>query len=129
MASERLKFMYEQSVKDFKNLANHIGEKVKINYVKDGNTLDAIATLKNVVPFEFIETTLGKIDFVSHLHLIREIKTMLGEELYNKLVFIPKQAKAVGDILRYKLAIMGGDKFLENTETIVKDTHKISSVG
>lgn len=121
MASERLKFMYAQSLKDFTLLAKHIGERVKINYVKDGNILDAIAMLKDVVPFEYIVTALGKIDFVSARHLIRQITTTVGEKLYDRAFMIPKQAKAVGDILRYKLAILGGDRILETAKTIVNE--------
>ena len=117
MATERQKFMYNLSLKEYEELKKHKGEKLKYNYVVDGVQKSAIATLLDVIPFECIVHTGGKIPFVSREKVLREVVTGDGVVLYDRTFLIHKSFNPNDESLdldRIKLALMGASQEAEH---------------
>ncbi|MBR4406890.1 MAG: hypothetical protein IKT27_01075 [Clostridia bacterium] len=110
MATERQKFMYELSLKEFETLKAHIGKKLKFNYILNGVEMSATGTLLEVNPFKSIVFTGGEIPFVSREKILREVVTGEGVALYDRTFMIPKNFSNLTDIDRIKLALMGASQ-------------------
>ena len=116
MATERQKFMYNLSLKEYKELEKHKGEKLKYNYIVDGVQRSAIATLLDVIPFDCIIHSGGRIPFASRERVLREVVTGDGKVLYDRTflvhqTFNPNDENI--DFDRIKLALMGASQEAE----------------
>lgn len=117
MVTEKQKFMFQQSCKDFIALNKLIGQKIKINYVRDGNTLEATGKLYGVKPFDSILYSGGEIPFVGRDRIIRKIS--VGDEIiYDRSFLVSKFAKIGGNFSKYKLAILGLNPANNSLESI-----------
>ena len=115
MRNQLQEFMFGRSRIEFENLTNLIGEKIKINYVKDGISHNAMGTLSRVLPFKEIEYSGGVLPFVSRERIIRQICNEKGEAFYDRTDLIPSQIKIDnGNLQKYKVAILGSASGTKN---------------
>ena len=89
-------------------------EDVRIYFNKFNNNevFPAVATVKitGLVPFEYIETTGGRIYFVSRDHLIKRITTKSGENVYDKTLVASDNTRIGDNLSKARKRVLGVDQ-------------------
>ncbi|MDD4815728.1 MAG: hypothetical protein PHQ62_01140 [Clostridia bacterium] len=114
MNNIRSEFMFNQSKKEFEELSQRVKEKIIINYVRNGVSMNTTGTLTKVLPFKGIEYSGGFLPFVSKEILIRKIITDDNIIVYDREFMIGQQAKVLGNLRKYKVAILGSTSGTKN---------------
>lgn len=90
-------------------------DKVKIyrNKIVNGNEVYpsvVVTQILNLKPFEYIDTTMGRFDFVSRECLIKKIEGLDGKVFYDKTLVLNDKSRVGNDLSVARIHVLGADR-------------------